>query len=211
MFSIWDVRWRNRMDFVGDAVELGIVCGVLPEVPPKDYVERKKLTVVNFRETNWYRLFRRLEDGLGDFDNDLSKDGVRFRGRFRLPFSKFFDIYTQVRDEEWFGEGKKSKRVPNLFLKIMGVFRLLGRNLVYDDVAEISSISETTIRKFYGKFTDDFSRYHYDNWMRQPRHVDQIAANERVYRSNGWDFAHMMFLFLSERRFKQALWLLQFV
>jgi hypothetical protein len=47
--------------------------------------------------------------------------------------------------------------------------------------------------------------------MRQPSNADQIAANERVYRSNGWDFAHMMFLFLSERRFKQALWLLQFV
>ncbi len=38
MLSIWDFRWRNRMDFVADAVEYGIVSGVLPEVPPKDYV-----------------------------------------------------------------------------------------------------------------------------------------------------------------------------
>jgi hypothetical protein len=68
----------------------------------------------------------------------------------------------------------------------MGVFRLLGRNLVYDDIYEISKIKAETMRGFFRGFTHQFSRRFYDEWMRQPQTTQDIHANERVYRSNGY-------------------------
>ncbi len=90
--------------------------------------------------------------------------------------------------EEWFGQERLSKRIPPLFMKIMGVFRLLGRNLVYDDITEISKIKEEAMRVFFRAFVGEFARRHYDLWMRQPQTTEDILANERVYRSNGFVF-----------------------
>ena len=89
--------------------------------------------------------------------------------------------FEPVRDEEWFGPEKQSKRIVPLPLKMMGSFRLLGRNLVYDDVTEISKIKKETMRGFFQGFTQKFSRRYYDEWMRQPQTTQDIYANERVY------------------------------
>ena len=70
-------------------------------------------------------------------------------------------------------------------MKQMGVFRLLGRNLVYDDVTEIAKIHEETMRLFFIDFVDVFSKNHYQEWMKQPQTREDIAENETVYRVNG--------------------------
>lgn len=172
-------------DAVSAGVELGLARGLLPFNPPPAFVERASPAKVNYLDTEWWGLFRRLEGDLGDPDNDFCRDGCLFRKRFRLPFSDFYPIYETVRDEEWFGFEKLSKRIPPLPLKIMGTFRLLGRNLVYDDVAEISKINSETMRVFYRGFTHQFSRRFYDEWMKQPTTSEEIFANECVYRANG--------------------------
>ncbi len=173
------------MDSVLEGIELGRAQGLLPFSLPPAYIERASPTKVKYKETDWYALFRRLEGDVGDPDNDLCRDGCLFRKRFRLPFSEFYSIYETVRDEEWFGIEKESKRIPPLHLKMMGVFRLLGRNLVYDDIHEIAKINAETMRQFFRAFTNDFSHRFYDEWMAQPQTSDEIYANERVYRSNG--------------------------
>lgn len=178
--------WSPRMDSVLEGVELARAHGLLPFVPPPAYAERKSPEKVNYKETEWWALFRRLEGDVGDRDNDFCRDGCLFRKRFRLPFSDFYSIYETVRDEEWFGIEKDSKRIPPLPLKIMGTFRLLGRNLVYDDITEISRINAETMRCFFRGFTHAFSRRFYDEWMRQPQTTDELYGNERVYRSNGY-------------------------
>jgi hypothetical protein len=172
-------------DIVADSVEQLFAEGVLPFDDPPEYVERASVPITNYQDTDWYALFRRLEEGLGDDGNDIGRDGKLFRRRFRLPFSEFYDIYQKVSDEEWFGQERQSKRRPPLFMKIMGVFRLLGRNLVYDDITEIAKIKEETMRVFFLQFVRDFSRRFYDEWMRQPQTVEDIRRNEAVYRSNG--------------------------
>ena len=172
-------------DAVAEDVEFGLAHGLLPFVSPPAYVARAPQTKVDYLQTDWCTLFRRLEGDLGDPDNDFSRDGTIFRRRFRLPFSDFYDIYEQVRDEEWFGEEKQSKRIAPLPLKMMGSFRLLGRNLVYDDIHEISKIDAETMRCFFLDFTGTFSRRLYDKWMKQPQTEADIFANERVYRANG--------------------------
>ena len=145
--------WHSRMgDALASGVELGVAHGLLPFISPPAYVERAPQTRVNYLDTDWWALFRRLEGDLGDPQNDMCRDGKLFRKRFRLPFSDFHDIYETVRDEEWFGEEKQSKRIPPLPLKMMGTFRLLGRNLVYDDITEISKISSETMRCFFRGF-----------------------------------------------------------
>ena len=132
---------RTHMgDTVAEDVELGLAHGRFPFVTPPAYVTRAAPEKVNYLTTDWWAMFRRLEGDLGDPDSDLSRDGQIFRKRFRLPFSEFYPLYETVRDEEWFGEEKQSKRIPPLPLKMMGCFRLLGRNLVFDDIYEISKI-----------------------------------------------------------------------
>jgi hypothetical protein len=174
-------------NWVTDAFESMALEGLIaPEFPPRQYLQRaKRQKKTPFLETAWAHQFRRLEDGLGDNDNDYGKDGVQFRNRFRIPFSLFHELYSRTRDEEWFGEEKMSKSIPPLHMKMMGVFRLMGRNLVYDDINEISGISERTMADFYGGFTDTFSKQNYDEWMRQPQSSDDISAIESVYRING--------------------------
>jgi hypothetical protein len=152
---------------------------------PPAYVERAPQTKANYRSTDWWQLFNRLENDLGDFDSDLSKDGKLFRKRFRLPFSEFYNIYETARDEEWFGVPKESKRIVPLSMKMMGTFRLMGRNLVYDDITEISTIKEEVMRVFFGDFVDVFSKRYYQQWMQQPETAADILANESVYRANG--------------------------
>jgi hypothetical protein len=184
--SIWEPRMCCFRNAVTEAVELGLAYGFLPFAsPPPDYVERAPQTTANYRATDWWGLFNRLESDLGDFDADLSRDGKLFRKRFRLPFSQFYDIYNTVREEEWFGVQKESKRIVPLHMKMMGVFRLLGRNLVYDDITEISAIKEETMRLFFGEFADMFSKSYYEQWMKEPATAADIFANESVYRSNG--------------------------
>ena len=176
---------QGRLDIVAEAVELGFAQGFLPIETPPAYIERAPQEKADYRATDWWTMFRRLEGDLGDHNNDLCRDGQRFRKRFRLPFSEFHSLYQTVLDEEWFGVEKQSKRKPPLFMKMMGTFRLLGRNLVYDDITEISKIKEETMRVFFGDFVHTFSRKFYDAWMRQPQTREDIRANESVYSSNG--------------------------
>jgi hypothetical protein len=182
---IWEARMGRFRNIATEAVELGLARGFLPFTLPPAYVEREPQTKANYRSTDWWQLFNRLENDLGDFDSDLSKDGKLFRKRFRLPFSEFYKIYETARDEEWFGVQKESKRIVPLNMKMMGSFRLLGRNLVYDDITEISTIKEETMRLFFGDFVETFSRRYYEQWMQQPATTAEIAANESVYRANG--------------------------
>ncbi len=185
MSFIWDVRMPGRIDLVTEAVELGLIQGVLPEEMPA-FSQREAPRRVNYRETDWHGLFQRLSRDLGDPDNDLSRDGHLFRMRFRVPFSEFHDIYQRSVDEEWFGYTKDdAERIVPLFMKQMGVFRLLGRNLVYDDVTEIAKIHEETMRLFFIDFVDVFSKKNYQEWMKQPQTHADIAENEMVYRGNG--------------------------
>jgi hypothetical protein len=180
--------WHTRMgDAVTAGVELGLAHGVLPFISPPAYVERAPPAKVNYLNTDWWALFRRLEGDFGDPDNDFCRDGCLFRKRFRLPFSEFYPIYETVREEEWFGFEKRSKRIPPLPLKMMGSFRLLGRNLVYDDIHEISKIGSESMRVFFRDFTHQFSQRFYDEWMKQPTTSEEIFENERVYRANGYD------------------------
>ena len=181
---IWEARKRFR-NIVTEEVELGLAHGLLPFTSPPAYVERAPQEKADYESTDWYRLFNRLENDLGDFNSDLSKEGKLFRRRFRLPFSQFYDIYETVQEEEWFGLQRESKRIVPLCLKMMGSFRLLGRNLVYDDITEISTIKEETMRLFFGDFVEKFSRRYYEQWMRQPTTTAEISANESVYRANG--------------------------
>ena len=176
---------QGRFDLVAEAVELGLAQGVLPEEMPA-FTQREAPRKVNYCETDWHGLFQRLSRDLGDRDNDLSRDGNLFRRRFRVPFSIFHDIHQRSVDEEWFGFTRDdAERIVPLFMKQMGVFRLLGRNLVYDDVTEIAKIHEETMRLFFIDFVDVFSKNHYQEWMKQPQTRADIPENEMVYRGNG--------------------------
>ena len=62
-------------DAVADSVEQLFAEGVLPFDDPPEYVERASVPITNYQDTDWFALFRRLQDGLGDDGNDLGRDG----------------------------------------------------------------------------------------------------------------------------------------
>ena len=63
-------------DIVAESVEQLFAEGVLPfHDPPPEYAERAPPAKTNYKETDWWALFRRLEDGLGDDGNDIGRDG----------------------------------------------------------------------------------------------------------------------------------------
>jgi hypothetical protein len=95
---IWDARMCRFRNIATEALELGLARGFLPFTSPPAYVERAPQAKADYTSTDWYHLFTRLENDLGDFNSDLSKDGKLFRKRFRLPFSQFYDIYATVQE-----------------------------------------------------------------------------------------------------------------
>jgi hypothetical protein len=86
--------------------------------------------------------------------NDESALGKKFRLRFRLPYSLF--NYNCVRYEQECEDrgvqdatGKKSYGVRILAL---GTLRMLGRDIMFDDLEDLNGISSETNRKFFHGF-----------------------------------------------------------
>ena len=98
-----------------------------------------------------------------------SRDGKRFRRRFRMPFPMFCEIVALW--TSWFPKAKtdvgKRASVP-VELLILGVLRILGRGAFYDDVAEIIGCSEETVRTFFLKFCHEFSSRLFHEYVRSP-------------------------------------------
>ena len=55
-----------------------------------------------------------------------------------------------------------------LEIKILGVLRLLGRGVCFDDIEELTFVSAETHRRFFLRFIDLFASQLYDDWIFGP-------------------------------------------
>ena len=83
--------WHTRMgDAVAEDVEFGLAHGLLPFISPPAYVEREPPAKVDYLNTDWWALFRRLEGDFGDPENDFCRDGVTTAVSFASDFECLF-------------------------------------------------------------------------------------------------------------------------
>ena len=82
----------------------------------------------------------------------------KFRRRFRVPYPLFLLLLEELQsdtDGGWDNKdstGLESRKVP-LEIKLLAALRALGRGEVFDTLAEITFVSEDTLRLFFHKWT----------------------------------------------------------
>ncbi len=113
----------------------------------------------NPRATYWYRNYVSLEDQ--SWADPSTRRGKLFRIRFRVPYSYFRNIVEDIRAQKWVSETPDCTlrlAVP-LELKVLGVLRILGRGLVFDDIAECIDCHLETIRVFFMKYVLNHAKF----------------------------------------------------
>ena len=122
------------------------------------------------RECAWSIMLREEAPQLEVPDSFESK---RFRTRFRVPYPMFLRLVEWTRTwVEWsptnpsglkpFCHFKRPRIATEL--KVLGVLRMLGRGVCYDDIQELSSISASVmsifLRTWCRKFTEEIFPEH---------------------------------------------------
>lgn len=119
---------------------------VLHATPP--VVEHKRPNQAprtDYKSSVWWRALQHP-----NVSNPTTKEGRKFRLRFRVPFPIFQRLLALSR--EWFPQrdtdvsGRPS--VP-IELKLLCVLRVLGRGVCFDDCEEITGADEETLRVWF--------------------------------------------------------------
>jgi len=77
-----------------------------------------------------------------------------------------------------------------LSLLILGVLRVIGRNIMFDDVAEVTNIDEDTLRVFFHKFVKKWAEVKFPELVRAPVTQEEFINNEYEYKRAGFDGCH---------------------
>jgi hypothetical protein len=121
------------------------------ETKPEAKKRREKSeTPVNrqpgFQSSQWGKLYKRLKAIPGG-PSIGSREGKLFRRRFRVPWRVFEDLVQKCKDKKLFGPNSLHEvdccqtEICPVYIKLMGVLRILGRNWCPDDVAEATGMS----------------------------------------------------------------------
>ena len=111
-----------------------------------------------------------------------------FRRRFRVPYIIFQSIVELVRQQEWYHDEQFDvckQPLPPLELLLLGVLRILGRGLTFDDVAECNGISASANRVFFHKFCKHMAQ-EYNKHIFPPGTDDEIKHTTEEYRRLGF-------------------------
>ena len=89
--------------------------------------------------------------------------------------------------EQWFPENKRQLQSKNwipLELKVLGIFRVLGRGVGFNDIAEITASSAATHCLLFHEFCSKMVTL-YDDFIIPPKTQDEIDRVTRVYELKG--------------------------
>lgn len=70
-------------------------------------------------------------------------------------------------------------------LLILGCLRILGRGVVFDDIAEAIATSEAVIQAFFHVFVQHFSTEQFDRFVKWPTTQEDLEQCEREYAMGG--------------------------
>lgn len=131
----------------------------------------------NFSSQPWGVLLTKLKAIPGGVSIG-SRAGKLFRRRFRVPWLVYLDLVQKCRDKKLFGEKSLDKvdlcgsEICPIEIKLLGVLRILGRNWCFDDIAEATGMGESTVRKSFIAFTENFVQEYYDTYILRPIGAD---------------------------------------
>jgi hypothetical protein len=151
--------------------------------------DRKKrpgpdLPVVRGRieDSTWAVWMRNNHEGL---QIATSAASILFRERFRVTY----DIYRRTVElaEGWFPQkdvDAAGRDACPIYLKVLGVFRVLGRAYAFDGIAELCNTDAEIHRVFFHQFVVQFATELQDEWIRMP-HGDELVRIMRMYAQRG--------------------------
>ena len=87
--------------------------------------------------------------------NDMSRLGTVFRRRFQIPYSMCVDLcqrYVIEADHRKSHDATGKTKKHDVRLLALGAFRLIGRDLVFNDLEALNGISATAKRAFFFSF-----------------------------------------------------------
>ena len=149
---------------------------------------------VDKKDAPWQRMLDGCSKGSNTINDEQSRDGKYFRRRFRMPHSLFMTLVDVVLAEQWFpkygpeGQGPKDctgNHGASLHVKLLSVFRVLGRGVVFDECFDGSGCGEESIRTFFHLFTAKFAQRYYAQVVQPPTSHAEILEHVRIYQSLG--------------------------
>ena len=151
--------------------------------------EVQRNTKVDYLSQTWGLLLKKLSVIPGG-PSITSRDGKLFRRRFRVPWAVFIDLLQKCKEKKLFGENSLMEfdccgsRICPFAIKLLGVLRILGRNWCCDDVAEASGMGESTVRRGFLDFCNNFVENYYDKYIYRPT-GEKLAKMMKIYSRMG--------------------------
>ncbi|CAB1103804.1 unnamed protein product [Ectocarpus sp. CCAP 1310/34] len=148
---------------------------------------KRKRTVYprpDYHNSAWAIMLREKEDALAD---PTTKDARLFRRRFRMPYPIFLELVKEIKSAGWKGfttdatdlGGRGTRPCIPVELKV------LGRGNFFDDIPQLSFISEQTIQRVFHEFTQRFALEFFPKHVKFPQgaHLEEIL---REYKDVGF-------------------------
>jgi hypothetical protein len=155
--------------------------------------KRERKTRVDFAREDFANApWQQMIDS-GSYKLTTTKAGRNFRRKFRLPASLFdFVVATVLHlrlfveyDSKGCGQDAFCRPMASLHVKILCVLRVLGSGCEFAAVYEGSLLDEQTVRVFFLRFVEFFSRALYKTWVHPPSTQEQLQETMDIYRRLG--------------------------
>jgi DDE superfamily endonuclease len=128
------------------------------------------------RDSTWFILY------VDPVNIESPKFKLKFRRRFRMPYRSFLDLVNEMKGhryddgsrafERWQSFDATGNPSSPIELMILGALRYLGRGLTFDDIEEMTCISQETHRQFFEKFVWYGRHVLYPKWVVAPATVE---------------------------------------
>ena len=114
----------------------------------------------------------------------IKKFHCKFRRRFRLPYREFLELVDYVSSHNIFSRWHPGKTdaigsaSSPIELLVLGALRYLGRGFTFDDLEEVTLISEEVHRVFFHKFIEYGSTFLYSKYVSYPKTTEDCKVDK---------------------------------
>jgi hypothetical protein len=147
------------------------------------YDDDGKLCSVLPTESPWYIQYVKNPA----FGNKFHK---KFRRRFRLPYKQYTELVEDARVsgyfDRWLIKDTWNRKSSPLELLILGALRYLGRGWTFDDLEDVTAISEEVHRSFFHVFIDFGNNILFDRYVITPSTADEVLKYLHEYEQAGF-------------------------
>ena len=172
----WQQRRRARLQAEQAAAPASLAARAARAPKPK---QKRAKSTLKWETGSWWRMLA---------DASLKQPGSlaarKFRRRFRLPYPMFVDLCTQFKDNGWLQTAEYDavgKRTIPFSLKLLAALRHIGRGVCFDDLEDMSQVSESVLRKFTPKFFEIMATHVYPDEVRIPETAEEIRRAVSMY------------------------------